>query len=372
MAVPDLHDHRMPVAAVYAIAATGLVVTYTTSGIFNFAHGAFAMLAAFTYWQVHVGWGLPAPVAPHRAVVLAPLFGAGDRAGDDARASRARPKWCKIVVTVSLMLGLLGLALCIWPADAAAHVPAVLRGHSGRDPRRRTSATTRCSTMVIAAIAVASALRLVLTGTRLGVAMRAVVDDRSLLELNGGRPGRMSDAGRGRSARSSPRWPACSSPPIQNRSSATALTLLVIDAYAAAVVGRLRSLPATFLGALVLGLAESTLVGYIPGSTAIGPISSQSFRAALPAIVLFVVSCSCPRPACGRHGVTRATGALPMPTIAARVIGGGRRSSLAHLRRSARCSSRSTSAWSSAVRSPSSPCRSCRSRATPVRSPWPR
>ena len=27
-------------ASIYAVAASGLVVTYTTSGIFNFAHGA--------------------------------------------------------------------------------------------------------------------------------------------------------------------------------------------------------------------------------------------------------------------------------------------------------------------------------------------
>mgnify|MGYP006176235735 CR=1 FL=1 len=33
--------------AIYAIAASGLVLTYTTSGIFNFAHGAQAMLSAF-------------------------------------------------------------------------------------------------------------------------------------------------------------------------------------------------------------------------------------------------------------------------------------------------------------------------------------
>ncbi len=31
---------------------SGLVVTYTTSGIFNFAHGAFGMMAAFLYWQM--------------------------------------------------------------------------------------------------------------------------------------------------------------------------------------------------------------------------------------------------------------------------------------------------------------------------------
>ena len=36
----------------YAIAATGLVVTYTTSGVFNFAQGAVGMVAAFCYWQL--------------------------------------------------------------------------------------------------------------------------------------------------------------------------------------------------------------------------------------------------------------------------------------------------------------------------------
>ena len=33
-------------ASIYAVAASGLVVTYTTSGMFNFAHGAIGMLAA--------------------------------------------------------------------------------------------------------------------------------------------------------------------------------------------------------------------------------------------------------------------------------------------------------------------------------------
>src|SRR5690242_191524 len=37
--------------AVYSIAASGLVLTYNTSGIFNFAHGAQAMFGTFLYWQ---------------------------------------------------------------------------------------------------------------------------------------------------------------------------------------------------------------------------------------------------------------------------------------------------------------------------------
>ncbi len=42
-------------AAIYAIAATGLVLTYTTTGVFNFAHGGVGMMAAFTYWQLRFG-----------------------------------------------------------------------------------------------------------------------------------------------------------------------------------------------------------------------------------------------------------------------------------------------------------------------------
>ena len=47
--------------------------------------------------------------------------------------------------------------------------------------------------------------------------------------------------------------------------SATALTLLVIDAFAAAMFGRLRSVPRTFVGALVLGLAGSYVDRLLPG-----------------------------------------------------------------------------------------------------------
>ena len=49
-------------AAVYAISATGLVVTYVTSGVFNFAHGAIGMFLAFVYWELLVPQGWPMPV----------------------------------------------------------------------------------------------------------------------------------------------------------------------------------------------------------------------------------------------------------------------------------------------------------------------
>ena len=53
----------LTISAIYAVIASGLVLTYTTTGIFNFAHGAAGMLFAFTYWQLRFDWGWPAPVA---------------------------------------------------------------------------------------------------------------------------------------------------------------------------------------------------------------------------------------------------------------------------------------------------------------------
>jgi branched-subunit amino acid ABC-type transport system permease component len=35
----------------YAIAASGLVLTYATSNVFNIAHGAIGMFMAFVYWS---------------------------------------------------------------------------------------------------------------------------------------------------------------------------------------------------------------------------------------------------------------------------------------------------------------------------------
>jgi branched-chain amino acid transport system permease protein len=61
------------------------------------------------------------------------------------------------------------------------------------------------------------------------------------------------------------------------------LTLLVINGYAAAMVGRLKSLPLTFAGGLALGLAESHTIGYLP------PDLINKVKPALPIIFLYLV-----------------------------------------------------------------------------------
>ncbi len=108
-------------AAIYAIAASGLVVTYTTTGTFNFAHGAIGMLAAYLYRQATAstdfgGWGWPVWLGLIFVVLFAaPAFGVVVERGVMRRLDGAS-EVVKVVVTVSLLLALVGLAVWHWPS----------------------------------------------------------------------------------------------------------------------------------------------------------------------------------------------------------------------------------------------------------------
>jgi branched-chain amino acid transport system permease protein len=100
--------------AIYAVSATGLVVTYTTSGVFNFAHGAMGMVMAFLYWELRVNQAWPAPIA--LVVVLlvaAPIMGAVVERLLMRKLYNA-PMGVSIVTTLALLVILLGLGDSLW------------------------------------------------------------------------------------------------------------------------------------------------------------------------------------------------------------------------------------------------------------------
>ncbi|HYT39884.1 MAG TPA: hypothetical protein VEN99_10255, partial [Acidimicrobiia bacterium] len=62
--------------SVYAIAAMGLVVTYKTSGVFNFAHGAVGMAATYVFYSLRVDAGWPTALSAAVAVLgVGPVMG---------------------------------------------------------------------------------------------------------------------------------------------------------------------------------------------------------------------------------------------------------------------------------------------------------
>ena len=266
----------------YARTAVGMVVTYTTSGIFNFAHGAIGMFMAFTYWQLAAspsagGWGWPVPIA--MAVVLfvfAPLAG--------ALIERVviRPLYgaslsVSLVVTLGLLLLILGLSYWPWDAQTTRYLPSIF---GNRDVHVFGVAVTYYQFLVLAiSVAVAVGLRYLFTRTRIGLTMRAVVDDRDLTSRAGASPFRTSQLS----------WALGSSlaalagiliAPLQQLSQLN-LTFLVVVGFSAAVVGRLKNLPLTVAGAMALGLAQAYAVGYLPISLL------SNLNPVIPTILLF-------------------------------------------------------------------------------------
>ena len=61
---------------IYAIASAGLVITYSSSGILNFAFGAMAYFIARFYYYLHTqqSWSIPAAAAV-AILVAAPALG---------------------------------------------------------------------------------------------------------------------------------------------------------------------------------------------------------------------------------------------------------------------------------------------------------
>ena len=237
--------------SVYAVAATGLVVTYTTSGIFNFAQGAIGMFLAYIFWQLQVGWGIQTFVALLLTVfVAAPIMGALiERVL--MRAIADAPLVAQIVTTIGLMLALMGLAGLIWDPQETRHINRFF-GTSGFNIGDTLMPWSRFITIVVG-LGLALGLKILLSRTRLGVAMRAVVDNRELAGLNGIKPGRVSMFS----------WALGSSMAavagiFLAEELATldvqTLTLLILSAFAAAIIGRLKSLPLTFMGGLLIGL----------------------------------------------------------------------------------------------------------------------
>ena len=108
-----------------------------------------------------------------------------------------------------------------------------------------------------------------------------------------------------------------------SRSAAPSLTLLIVNAYAAAMFGRLRSLPLTFVGALDPRAAPTPTP---PATSRTETSTSAGFRLAVPAIILFIVLLVLPEPAAARpHARCAPARSSPRPPGRGTLIASGGR-----------------------------------------------
>jgi branched-chain amino acid transport system permease protein len=265
---------------IYAITAGGLVMTYATTGVFNFAHAAIGAFLAFLYWELRVDHGWPTVlalvvvllvVAPLLGVVLDVLL---------MRRLRDAPLVVQLMVTVGLMLAFMGITTTIWKPITPRATPAFFAGSAGVHIGDVIATWHRIITVALAAT-IALVLRAFLYRTRLGISMRAVVDNRNLAALTGARPNVVSSAA----------WAlGCSTAGLagiliapETGMVVETLTLIIVIAFAAAAIGQLRSVPMAFVGGMVIGLAKAFTGVFL----AFGKDWNYA-PDAIPAVILFV------------------------------------------------------------------------------------
>ncbi|HEX8804784.1 MAG TPA: ABC transporter permease, partial [Acidimicrobiales bacterium] len=280
----------------YAILASGVVLTYQTSGIFNFAHGAVAFATAFLFFQLDTGLGWNRAVAAVVAVLLfAPALGwTLDRVL--FRRLAGAPTNVKLVVPIALLVAIPGLCLYVvdrinawFDADLPTQDQVLAIPGLGPEPRRNwrvNGISVNSDQLVVFAVALLAAgtLWLVLRHTRLGLRMRAVVDRRDLSGLRGIDADRTSGVA----------WmigallagvAGVLLAPLFTLNAPTFTTVVLIST-PAVVLARFRSLPVAFAGGLLIGVVQNLVVGYADWARTI-----SGFRTAVPFILLFVLLC---------------------------------------------------------------------------------
>ncbi|WP_106401012.1 ABC transporter permease subunit [Actinocorallia populi] len=278
--------------AVFALMGSGLTLTYATTGVFNFAHGAVGFVAALLFFELTVGAGWPTWIAGPVAVAVAgPLLGYLLHLTMFRRLSSAG-ETAQIVATIGLTIALpaLGLgAIDLLNGVFGLSLPGVTEGGAARGLGPRPVETwefagiTLDSDQLIAftvAALTAAALWALMRRTPLGLRMRAAVDRRTLAELRG------VDVDRA----SAQAWMLGSTlaavagvliVPVVGLDSAAFLVLLFTSA-TAAVFGRLASIPVTFAAGLALGVLQNLVAGY-------GDFAQDvtGIRTAVPVLLLF-------------------------------------------------------------------------------------
>jgi branched-chain amino acid transport system permease protein len=281
--------------AVYGVLAIGLVVTYNTTGVFNFAQGAVGMVAAFSYWELwqNAHWPFLLAIA-FIVLVEAPILGlivefVLFRRIHGATVERS------LMVSLGLLVILLGVATIFWSSpDIIRAVPPFFTQSDGTVLSVRLFGANGVTLqyqqimIVVVTAVVGVGLGVFLRRARLGVAMRAVVDDPELVALAGAKPYRLSQMGWMLGFMLAAVAGVLIAPLVgQTGLTSTQLTLLALNGFAAAVFGRLRSLPMTFLGALILGLLTYYAQGYLPGHINAG--LAAVLVEVVPVVFLFLV-----------------------------------------------------------------------------------
>jgi branched-chain amino acid transport system permease protein len=269
------------VGCVYAIAASGIVLTYATSGVLNLAYGSMAFFNAtlFYYLTAHGMGGWPA--AAICVLGFSPLFGVllwrilfRHMVGLGLVPA--------LIASIGLAVALPALAEIIFRPEEILYARGIIV--PGQDVHKflGIQMSTDQLTAVVGALVIGVALFWLLRFTMVGLKMRAVFDNRPVAAQTGVSTNAISTISWGLTSCLAGLGGILLSPLLQLQGGA--FLTLTVASLAAALVGGLRSISITFAAAIAIGVVSSVVAGLNTGDS----LLSLGIQPSLPFIVMMV------------------------------------------------------------------------------------
>ena len=247
----------LALGSIYALLALSLVIINKATDVVNFAQGEMAMLGTFAALAVLGALKLPLWLVMVGAFALGMAFGAlVERVA--MRPLASKPPINALIATIGLFLVFHHLAGWLWGYDP-------YRFPSLFSPEPVLIAGARISQASLGILAVSLAVMALLwlfyERTRLGIAMRAASMNRRAARLMGVNVGRVSMTA----------WALATGISLVAGMLVAPLTFLdfemmvivLLKAFAGAILGGFNSLPGAVIGCLVIGVVENLFGAYV-------------------------------------------------------------------------------------------------------------
>ena len=246
----------LSLGGVYALSGVGMVVLYRATGVLYLAFGAVGAMGALISWQLSQqdGWNI------WLSFVAAILFGGvitlvyGMIFGP---ALAGRDPLVKATATLGLLLILLGVMDLLWPSSGGASRALTIPTDNDTFQVGQISVTYTNVIALVLGLVITIVTAAFLRFTKLGTAMRAMANDREITATLGVPVRRVEAAA----------WFGCGL--LSGLAGilladlvaldATTLTFLVLSSLAATLIARLRSIPITFVAAVVIGTVDALI-----------------------------------------------------------------------------------------------------------------
>ena len=252
-----------------ALLGAGIVTIHRGSGVLNIAQGAMAMLATYIAVGVIGGTGTHADRPLVLGAIVGVIAGAGLGLLVDRFAMRplvGRPPVVRMTATLGVLYVLVSLAQLVWGATTRS-TPSLFG--SGGHRIGSVVISNDAIGVALVALVLAVGLGLFYQRTRLGTAIRAVADNREVAGLGGIHVAWVGSVCWALGGAAAAIAGILLSPNLGLNS--FILTLLVVQALAAALTGRLQHLLPTLLGGIGIGVLTAVTRALLEHVTAASP-----------------------------------------------------------------------------------------------------